>query len=942
MKPLSTSLTLGLASSLSFVAIQLRTEVALAQSPAPSPNLDAEAVQTYPQPLAPSLERTQLVPTEIAIPEVPATRSQQVAEPVPEAISSLETPATDPDIIESAAASPEPPSPVAAHPPTPNIPEVEDLPPVSTHAADLVAQDAPLADQVTEITGVTLESTATGVEIKLSAPAGSTLQPVTQVEGNTVVTEIENAVLALPEGQPFRQDNPAAGIAEVTVSQVTSTRVQVKITGTVAAPVVDVVTGTEGLVLATTPEGDGEEVELVVTGKRDRKVQLPVVQTSISREAFEKRNNRRVGDVLEQLPGVVVVGPPGENKDVRLRGLDKEFTRTEFNGVTLPDGGEKREFQVNRLPSAFIDKISVIRNPTAEFESDGIAGRISLTTRPIPEDLLLEGRVGYGRNDRSDKGLWNAEFVVGDKPVDQFGFLAGFSFFQEPISISKDKLFTNGKRELEEELKDRTNIDFIGDLGFFYDQGEVHLQPLISIQNEDKVKTKLNTEPKKDSTREDETEDKDFQTVGLGITHKHEFNSGIRLDSNVGYYVSTEEKDKVKAQFKQKAGVGAFNLEKTEFEVEDKEDKTWNLATALTIPIQSGVEQEIKIGAAVRLRDRFRDKTKVDVDTKGKITNTATPKDNYSISENYFAFFAQDKLQVTERFSITPGVRLEHVPRITRDGTGREVSNTDTDINPSLHLLWNPIDAVNLHAAVSRGVNRPKFDELAPFVDERNDRFVIGSPNLEPARSWNFDIGGDYATEHLFLGINLFHREIIGVIEEVDTGTKIGTKRVFQVENVGDGWTNGVELEQRLNLGLTKVKALEGFTLWANQTFLRSELTDAQGVKRPFKEQPDFLANVGLDYTYEPWGTTLTISWGYISESTELRADGTTKTIEATSILNLGLKQQLTDNLSLFFEASNLTNNGKVESEFGTNGVATSRKSEEFGRTFLFGVNWTF
>jgi outer membrane receptor protein involved in Fe transport len=816
---------------------------------------------------------------------------------------------------------------------------------LDVEAAAKLAQDASPSEvqETLQITEVQLKSENGSLTLVLKTSKGELAQYPTQTEGNARIADIPNAVLALPDGQAFQAGNPAKGITAITVTQVNERTVRVSVLGTNSPPFVVMKSEPEGLILSLTSDEDtaDSEEEITVTGKSISVIQSPVVSTSISREAFELRNNRRAGDVLDQLPGVLVEGPPGENKDVRLRGLDKEFTRIDVNGVTLPDGGEKREFRVNRLPSGFVEKIQVIRNPTADIESDGIAGRISLTTRPIPEKFILEGRAGYGFN-RSNKSLWNAELVVGDKPIDQFGYLVGFSFLKEPLSIDKAKLFTNGKAELEKELKDVTSLELLGDLAFFYDQGEVHIKPLLSFQIEDKDKVKLNTEPKKDSVRDLEREEKDLLTVGFEITHKHKFKSDIRLETDFGYYVSSETKDKINEQFKQKSGVGAFALDKTIFEVEDKEDKIWNFATALTMPIKTGVKQEIKVGGAIRLRDRFRDKTKEDVDTKGKRTDTTTPKDNYFISEDYFALFVQDKIQVTDRFSITPGVRLEHVPRTTRDGTGLEGSTTDTDLNPSLHLLWNPIDPLTFRAAVSKGVNRPKFDELSPFIDERNDRVVIGSPDLAPARSLNFDIGGEYSTKHIFLGANFFYRSITGVIEEVDTGTRINNKRVFQVANVGNGSTSGFELEQRLNLGITQIKALEGLTLWANQTFLRSELTDFNGITRPFKDQPDFFANVGLDYTYKPWGTTFTISWGYVSDRNEFKADGTSKTIEAVSTLNLGLQQRLTDNLSLFFEASNLTNSGKTEVERGINNAVTSRKTEAFGRTFLLGVKWIF
>lgn len=113
------------------------------------------------------------------------------------------------------------------------------------------------------------------------------------------------------------------------------------------------------------------------------------------------------------------------------------------------------------------------------------------------------------------------------------------------------------------------------------------------------------------------------------------------------------------------------------------------------------------------------------------------------------------------------------------------------------------------------------------------------------------------------------------------------------------------------------------------------------GNKKPFKEQPDFISNLGFDYNYEPWGTVFSLYWNYISDRQDFQATGKIKTIEAASTLNLGIRQRITDNLGLYFDAFNLTNAKKVETEVETNGKS-SRKEESFGQTYIIGIHWKF
>lgn len=181
----------------------------------------------------------------------------------------------------------------------------------------------------------------------------------------------------------------------------------------------------------------------------------------ISREQFEKLPNQRLGDVLQRLPGVTMGGAPGERKDVRLRGMDKEFTRMQFDGVQLPDGGEKREFQVFRFPSFLVDDVTVIRNPTAEYEADGIAGRISVGIRDIPVERQIDVEVGAGGGtglsfgeDRVFRGAYGERFG-------NFGLQIAYSRQDDPIAKEKLKSELGAKSEVEDEKKGNYHLDVV-------------------------------------------------------------------------------------------------------------------------------------------------------------------------------------------------------------------------------------------------------------------------------------------------------------------------------------------------------------------------------------------------------------------------------------------------------------------------------------------------
>ncbi|MEB3216287.1 MAG: AMIN domain-containing protein, partial [Nostocales cyanobacterium 94392] len=92
------------------------------------------------------------------------------------------------------------------------------------------------AQSATKITGVKLDPVEGGVNLVLKTSDGTRPQVFTTKRGNTLVADIINTQLLIPQGNNFRQDNPTDGIASVSMSQLDANSVRVIITGTGNAP----------------------------------------------------------------------------------------------------------------------------------------------------------------------------------------------------------------------------------------------------------------------------------------------------------------------------------------------------------------------------------------------------------------------------------------------------------------------------------------------------------------------------------------------------------------------------------------------------------------------------------------------------------------------------------------------------------------------------------
>lgn len=188
----------------------------------------------------------------------------------------------------------------------------------------------------------------------------------------------------------------------------------------------------------------------------------------VTREDIVQFRDRRAGDILRRLPGVFMGGPPGENRDVRLRGLDKEYNQILINGERISGGGEKREFELDRIPVDMIERIEIIKNPSAEYGSDAVAGVVNIVLRGAPSKFTFDGLLGAGGptdGRKSDKfwGDQNAVFSMSHSSG-TIGWRFGGSFFRNLRTTEKEKFKTNKDRELDNEYVPTESLDGFGEL----------------------------------------------------------------------------------------------------------------------------------------------------------------------------------------------------------------------------------------------------------------------------------------------------------------------------------------------------------------------------------------------------------------------------------------------------------------------------------------------
>jgi type IV pilus assembly protein PilQ len=103
-------------------------------------------------------------------------------------------------------------------------------------ASAIVIAQAPAAYSApTEVVGVKVSPTSSGVAVELQTSLGDRPQVFSVSRGNSWVADVVNSKLKLSGGS-FRQDNPAPGIASVQVVPLDANSIRVIVTGTSATP----------------------------------------------------------------------------------------------------------------------------------------------------------------------------------------------------------------------------------------------------------------------------------------------------------------------------------------------------------------------------------------------------------------------------------------------------------------------------------------------------------------------------------------------------------------------------------------------------------------------------------------------------------------------------------------------------------------------------------
>jgi outer membrane receptor for ferrienterochelin and colicins len=693
--------------------------------------------------------------------------------------------------------------------------------------------------------------------------------------------------------------------------------------------------------------------EMIVYGTvpHGSRTEAPNPTLSYDLEYFQRFEPISAGDALKRAPGVSFTSDTLEYDQVQLRGLPAPYAQVQINGQAVTGGGNDRVFFVDRIPAELIDGVEIIRSPSADMSSEAIAGGVNVKLKRAGEfeggwvrgsafgvegdELRGAGSIGHAGRIGEMSYMVSADVQQRRNPKEKIAYIYDDNGDLEEVSTQKD-------------TRDGTdyafNADFLIPIG---DDGTLRLTGFHVITDREETEfTELFEnnggvlDPVEVGTQ---LEDIDQQNSLVTAEYLKSVGDGGELKLLAGYARFVDDTD----TFEQEADFGD-PLEFSADERYDVTDQDWFTTVAYTAQIDGDWLLKGGVDARLKTRDsslQFFDENEDEDDSPANGV--------FDVEERRIDPYIKSVYEGFDRLTIETGLRYEYTDRDIGVEGGDSFGRSEGQLNPSLHLKYALTDDTNLRFSVARTVLRPSFDQLVPatLIEEPDDDdATVGNPDLDQETAWGFDVGFDRRIgEQGIFGVNLFFRDIKDKIELVGTGNIIDVGgdlyNEFVYQNFGDGIAYGAEFDFSAPLS---IMGLDDTTVFANLTLLDSEVTDpVTGDKRRFRDQPDYIYNVGVIQLLPKWNSTMGVSYNkrgasYAYDYAEIEK------VEYDGNLEAFFEKRVSDSFVIRLTASNLLDAEKVEYKDAydpnLNGSydGTEIETERSGRLFMLSARAAF
>lgn len=610
---------------------------------------------------------------------------------------------------------------------------------------------------------------------------------------------------------------------------------------------------------ANAPVQDMGQVEIKSNRDNDNEArrQSTAAKIVIGREELDRQGDSTLGEVLKRMPGVTVQGAPGRGGAIRMRGLGSGYTQILLDGQRVPPG-----FSIESLTPEMVEKVEILRAPTAETGARAIAGTINIVLREGQRASLDDLKVGssFEHGQRSDNVNWvHALKTEGLTGTFTLSGSNGWRLDENTTLTDADLLPTGASPEVRSHrerntysLGHRQGMNANARLMWRGEEGKsLVLMPFI-VFNESNNLGRIDLSESRSingvtqvssADAANTTNSNRFQMMRVNVQWTQRLSADARFELKFGV-----GETHFRSRFNQVA-LGNSGLLYSLQEAQSFKDvsQSWNgkLSQVLANGHQwvSGLELE-----GVRR-------------TEESVAEIADDAGNLRAQTQRWAAYTQDEWTLNPNWSAYAGIRYENIQTQGNNEEGLK-HNQSSVLTPLMHAVWRPVPESRdqVRFSLTRSYKPPTIWQLVSRSAQsreansptRPDR--ISNPGLKPELATGIDVAVErFLPEGGVLSANIFRRNISDLIrtvtsERYNTPWAPGLKRyVSSNQNVGDAITQGLELEAKFQMNRVWTD-LPPIDFRSNLSFFNSRVLDVMGPNNRLDQQPNMTANVGADY----------------------------------------------------------------------------------------------
>lgn len=639
----------------------------------------------------------------------------------------------------------------------------------------------------------------------------------------------------------------------------------------------------------------------------------------VTREEIEKFGDSTLGEVLKRLPGVTTGGRPGRGGDIRMRGMGGGYTQILVNGERMPPG-----FSLDQLPPEQVERIEVLRAPTAEYGTRAVAGTINVVLREALKKRLNEFRAGFTteRGEVSPGLGWSRNDTFGDghaynltvnamqgKRIDD---VINDTLTRTRATGTDSLVVSRGRSE-----EDRRALNLTGRVQFKLNATDtLALQPfVVSSQSTTQSQLLQTTTPTPNPLpagfydQADTDGDTRFTMARLNAQWQSRLGSDTRLEARAGIGGARGDSHSVRQERLQGAAV------RLQDDTTASRDRNWSALAKLSHNL--GNDHSLVGGLEAEGTTRRQNRVTL-------VNGTPQPGlddfgDDLDAASTRYAAYAQDEWNVGKQWDFYAGARWEGITTRSSAATysARNVSSVFTPLAHARYKL-DERGRDMIRASLTRSYRSPQLQDLIarPTINSQvphqaNTPDRAGNPDLKPELATGLEIGYEhYLSKGGLLSANLFARRITNLMRTVtalETVPWSATPRwVARPQNIGKARTAGLELEARFRLDEYFADAWP-INVRSNLSVFTSKVDGIPGPNNHIDGQPKGTANLGADYRLRSLPLTLGASLNWTPSTTIQQTLITETTASRKAVLDAFALWAINTEQSLRLSATNLS-----------------------------------